>query len=141
MAGVWKIEDVHECAPMSDSVRSRNWRKNKAMAAEAITLLDLVKAVEHNVRGYDEGKIITHIDCRKVWEFLTCEQVKSSQFAGDRGSIISKIIVLENKTKIEIEHAHAKTKAVNEDAITNKGITMVLECDAKAKEKRIKCVR
>ena len=36
---------------------------------------------------------------------------------------------------------HVKTKTFDEDITTNKGVTMVLECDAKAKEERIKCVR
>ena len=36
---------------------------------------------------------------------------------------------------------HVKTKTVDEDMITNKGVTMVLECDKKAKEERINCTR
>ena len=52
-----------------------------------------------------------------------------------------KIIEFESKTKIEIEHVRVKTKSVNEDVITNKKVMTVLECDAKAKEERIKCVR
>ena len=80
-------------------------------------------------------------DCRTECQLLTCENVKSSQLTGDRGSTISKIIELENKTEIEIEHVHVKMKTVEEDIITNKGVTMVLECDSKVKEERIKCVR
>ena len=73
-------------------MRTKKWRKNTVMAAEATTLLELVKYVEHNMRGYDEGKIITHTDCRKAWELLTCDNVKLSQLSGDGGSIISKKI-------------------------------------------------
>ena len=79
--------------------------------------------------------MIVCTDCRKVWELLICGKVKSSQLAGDGGSIISKIIELKSKTKIEFEHVHVKTKKVDEDAITNKGITMTLECDVKAKNR------
>ena len=79
---------------MSNSIRSRKLRKNAEMAAEATTLLDLLKAVEHNMRGYDDGIIIMHTDCRKVWALLTCDKVKSSQFSGDGESMISKIIEL-----------------------------------------------
>ena len=57
---------------------------------------------------------------------LTSEKVKAIQFAGDGGSIISRIIALESKTKIEVEY-------LNDDAIINKGVTMVLECDKKEK--------
>ena len=52
------------------------------------------------MRGYDEGKIKAYADCREVWELLTADKLKSSQFAGDGGSIIRKIIELESKTKI-----------------------------------------
>ena len=65
MVGVWKIEDSCECVPMSNSI-PRKWRKNVAMAVEVITLLDLVKAVEHNMKENAEGKIITCTDCCKV---------------------------------------------------------------------------
>ena len=64
------------------------------MAAEATILLNLVEAVEHNMRGNNEGKIIARADCRKEWELLTDEKVKASQFAGDGGSIFSRIIAL-----------------------------------------------
>ena len=65
-----------------------------------------------NVRWYDEGKIKTPIDCRKLREFLTSNKLKASQFAGDGGSIISRIIELERKTKTEFEHAHVKQRMV-----------------------------
>ena len=46
---------------------SRKWRKNKVLAAEVLTVLDLVDTVVKNMKGLEEGKIVTHIDCRKVW--------------------------------------------------------------------------
>ena len=79
---------------MSNRIKFRHWRKNTAMAVKAIILLYLVEAVEYNMRGHNEGKIITCTDCRKAWESLTYEKVKASQFAGDGRSTISKIIVL-----------------------------------------------
>ena len=121
---VWKIEDSYEYNSASNIIRSRNWMKNKALAAEATFVLDLVEAVECGMRGYDERKIITHADCRKMWELLTSEKVKASQFAGYRGSMISKIIALESKTKIEVECVHVKTKIGDDDAITNKCLAM-----------------
>ena len=63
-------------------------------------MLDFVETVVCNMRGYDEGKIKTHVDCRKVWEFLTDHKLKAIHFSGDGRSIISKIIELESKTKI-----------------------------------------
>ena len=94
--------------------------KNIALAVEVEILLDLIEAVEHNVKGYDDEKIKTCADCRKVWELLTSEKVKASKFAGDGGSMISRIIALERKIKIEVEHAHAKTKTCDDDAIKMK---------------------
>ena len=67
MAGVWKIQAFYECASNGNSMWSRNWRKNTALAAEAAIVLDLVAAVEHNMRGYDDGKIQIHTDCKKLW--------------------------------------------------------------------------
>ena len=93
------------------------------------------------MRGHDEVKIKTHTDCRKVWDLLTSDKLKASQFAEDGGSIISRVTELERKTKIKFEHTHVETKNGNDDGIINKGLTMVSECDQKAKEERIKCVR
>ena len=42
---------------------------------------------------------------------------------------MSRIIVLEIKTKIKFEHVRMKTKNGDNDEMTNKGLTMVLECD------------
>ena len=39
---------------------------NTYLAAEALTVLNLVDAVVKNVKEVDEGKIIACIDCRKV---------------------------------------------------------------------------
>ena len=85
---------------MSNSAWSRNLSKNTALDAEVAVVLDLVEALEWNMGGYDEGKIKTHADCRKVWEFLTSDKLKASQFVWDGGSIIGRIIELERKTKI-----------------------------------------
>ena len=123
---------------LSNIAWSRNWRKNALLATEAVMALDLVKAVEHSLRGYDEGKIKTHADYCKVQELLISDEVKSRQFVGDGGLIISKIIELESKTRIEFKHACAKTKNGDDDAIINKGLKIVLECNQKVKEDRLK---
>ena len=65
MIGGCKIEDCYECMSMCERSWSRNWNKNTALAAEAATLLDLVKAVEINMKGHDEGKITIHTDFRR----------------------------------------------------------------------------
>ena len=129
MEGFWKIEDTHECVSIINSVWSINGIKNTVLASEAEILLNLVETVVCNMRGCDEGKIKAHKDCYKVWTLLKADKLKESQFSGDRGSIMSKVIALESKTKIEVEYVHVKTKTGDEDAITTKGLTMVLECD------------
>ena len=48
------------------SILSRNWNENTSLAAEAAILLALVNAVESNMRGHEEGKIKTHVDCKKI---------------------------------------------------------------------------
>ena len=72
-----------------------------------------------------------------MWELLTSKKEKASQFTGHEGSIISRIIALERKTKIEVEHVQVKIKTGDDDATMNEGLTMVLECDKKAKVERI----
>ena len=45
MAGVSKIEDMYEYASIIDSVWSRNWRKNTALAVKSDIVLNLVETV------------------------------------------------------------------------------------------------
>ena len=66
MVGAQNIEDEHECTSLCGRSWSRNWNKNTELAAEAATLLDIVDAVEINMRGYDEGKIKINADFRKA---------------------------------------------------------------------------
>ena len=72
---------------------------NIALAAEVLILLDLVDSVVQNVTGSEEGKILMHMDCRKVWGLLTSKTFKGCQLIGDGGSIISKIVGLKKKEK------------------------------------------
>ena len=55
--------------------------------------------VVYDMKEAEEGKIVTCMDCRKVWELLTSNKLKVSKLGGDGGSMISIIIELENKTK------------------------------------------
>ena len=43
-------------------------------------------------------------------DLLIAERINASQLALDGGSIISKIIEIEKKCKVEIERTHVKTK-------------------------------
>ena len=81
---------------MCGSSWSRNWNNNTALSAEEVTSLDLVEAVEINMRRCDEGKITIHTDFRKEWEMVAADGLKESQLAGDRGLIFSRIIEIEN---------------------------------------------
>ena len=96
------------------------------LAADEENTLNLVEIVAWNVKGHDEVKIKAHADCYKVWELITADKLKASQFSGDGGSITSNISELESKTKIEFEYLHVKTKNGNEDVIINKGLMMAL---------------
>ena len=57
-------------------------------------MVDSVESFVHDMRGYAEVKIETHADCCKFWELLTADKFKACKLAGDRGSVISKIIEL-----------------------------------------------
>ena len=57
-----------------------------------------------------------------MWELWTSKKIKASQLAGDGGSIISKIIDLESKTKIEFEYVHVTTRNNDDNEVENKGL-------------------
>ena len=58
----------------------------------------------------ESGKIKACINCKIVSDMLTSERIKAREFALDGGGIISKIMQLENESKIEFEHVHVKTR-------------------------------
>ena len=80
-----------------------------------------------------------YMDYKKVWEMVTSERLKASQFAGDGGSISSKMLEVEKKSNIEFEHIHVR-KTEGSENVENEGLKMVLKCDKVAKEERVKCV-
>ena len=106
MSGVWKIEDDYELVSMCGISWHRNWNKNTCLAAKAATLLDLSETVEINMRGNVKGKITINEDCRKPWEMVSADSLKVSQLEGDVGTIFSRIIEIESKSKIDFEHVH-----------------------------------
>ena len=134
------IQEYWECVEDKGSIWSRKWNKNTPLAVEAAILLALVNVIESNTRGHEEGKIKMHMDCKKSWEMVTSERLKSSKLAGHRGSIISKILEVERKSNIEFEHVHVRTTEGSESGENNEGLKMVLKCDKLAKEERLKCV-
>ena len=85
-------------------------------------MLDLVYTVVQNMKETEEGKIVINMDCRKVWWLLTLETFKASPIEGYDGSIIIRIIELENKSKIEFECVHVKTNNNEDNTIGNKGL-------------------
>ena len=111
------VEDANERTSTSNSAWSMNWNKNAALATEVTTVLGLVDTVVNNMKGFNEGKIVMHTDCRKAWELLTEDRLKASEITGDGGSIISRIIELESKSKIRFEHEHVKTNNVEDKKI------------------------
>ena len=54
--------------------------------------------------------------------------MKASQLVGNGGSIVSKIMELEIKLRIEFEHAHVK-KTYDEDNAIAKSLKFVLKYD------------
>ena len=141
MSGVWIIEDFYECAAISNSIWSRNWKKNKTLTVEALAVLDLVDAAAKSTKGVTGDKFVTHSDCRKSWELLISEKLKASQVAGDEISTIFRIIELERKSKIEFECMHVKTTNNEDNTIVNKYLEKVLKWDKQAKEEIIRDVR
>ena len=74
-------------------------------------------------------------------EIFNKEGFKSKLDRRSGGSMISKIIELEKKSKIKFEHVHVKTKNVDDNVIIDKGFKMALECYKKEKKEKLKCAR
>ena len=70
---------------------------------------------------------------------LTLDRIKASKFASDGGGIISKLMHLENESKIEFEHVHVKTRNNAEELGHSYEKQLTLECDSMEKEARMKC--
>ena len=51
---------------------------------------------------------------------------------------MNKITETEKNRKVQFEHVHLKTKKDNDESDNSYGKKLVLECDYKAKEERIK---
>ena len=134
------VKDYWDCVEDKGSIWSRNWNKNTSLAAEAAILFALVNVVESSMRGYEEGKIKMYMDCKKMWEMVTSDSLKASQLAGDGGSIISKILEVENKSNIEFEYIHVRTTEESVSGENKERLKMVLKCDKLAKEERLKGV-
>ena len=89
--------------------------QNAVVAAEDITTLGIVRTVAKNIGVNECRKLKVHADCKIVSDMLTLDRIKASQFALDRGGIISKIMQLENGSDIEFECAQAKTRNDDEE--------------------------
>ena len=122
---------------------SSEWIQNTSVASGALITLDLVKIVAHNIGKVDAGLLNTHThthtNCKVEWELLTADRLKASQCALDAGSQISKIIEIENKRNIQFECMYVRTKQGIEAIEDIYGKKVVLECDDKSKEERLKC--
>ena len=92
MEGAWIIEDVYLINKSEGAVVSNQWKHNTAMAAEALTIFDLVATVVRNLGATKKGKLKVCTDCKVICDVLMLDRIKSSQFALDGGGIISKIV-------------------------------------------------
>ena len=106
---------------------SSKWRKNTVLDVEALIALDLVVTVVQNVKESEEVKILMNMDCQKVWELLTLETFKVSQLSGVGGSIISRIMEQESKSKIKFECVHVKANNNNDNTMENKVLEVILK--------------
>ena len=102
MGGACIIEDDYIINRCESELVSNEWTHNTVIAAEAITMLCLVKKIVRNVGVNESGKRKACTDCEIVSDMLTLDKIKASPFALDGGEIISKIIQIEKECKIEL---------------------------------------
>ena len=63
-------------------------------------MLDIVSATSFNTKRIEKVRLIAHVDCRKAWQLLTRDDLKSSKHIWYGGAIISEILALENNPKM-----------------------------------------
>ena len=112
------------------------WKPNTVMAAEALTILDLVATVVSNLGAKKKGKLKVCTDCKVTCDVLMLDRIKASQFVLDGGGIISKIGQLERESEVKFECAHVKTSNDNDELGYDYERKLFLECDSAAKEVR-----
>ena len=139
MGGTWIIGGENECETQEDSVWSDQWMQTTRMTGESATTLELINAIVENAMHLTEGKVKTHIDCQKMHDQLTSRKVKASTFAGDGGSMISKIRTLRDKTRASFEFVHVNTRSEEISGRMSIGRRMLKQCDQKSKDARRAC--
>ena len=83
---------MHRIHKKEGDVVSNQWRHNTEIAAEAVTILDLVTALVNNLGVTKKGRLKVYSDCKVTCDILTLNKIKESQLVLDVGSIISKIV-------------------------------------------------
>ena len=78
MGGAWIIEDDYRINRCKIELLSNQWIHNTVIAAEAITMLDLVTTVVRNVGVNESGKLKVFTNCKIVRDLLTSERIKAS---------------------------------------------------------------
>ena len=79
------------------------WNNNSNMTAEALTLLELIKAIEQKSRNTNGGRIETNLDCRQAQKKIVKNVVKPNHVVGDTGSEIAAIKKSISRMAISIE--------------------------------------
>ena len=113
--GAQIVEDVCRINKSDRVVVSNQWKHNVVMAAEALTMLDLVATLVSNLGATKKGRLKVHTECKVTCDVLMLDRTKASQFALDGGGMISKIVQLERESDVEFEHTHVKTSNDNEE--------------------------
>ena len=98
-----------------------------------------MKIVAKNVGHIDAGLLNMCTDYKVAEEMLTADALKAIKCALDGRSSISKIIEIEKKINVQFECMCVKTKQDMKEIGDSHGKKLVLECDDKAKEERLKC--
>ena len=73
--GACIIEDVCRINKSEGGIASNQWKYNTAMAAEALTMLDLVATVVNNLGATKKGLLKVHTDCK-----VTCDNLMLDSF-------------------------------------------------------------
>jgi len=102
MGGSWILTNNNKDKIIQNILYHKNWKKNTAKGAEAITLLELISVLKHRGRDIESGKLSIAVDNRKVYRGITEQIKKASTHTQDAGVEIAQIRRLLKEIKFEI---------------------------------------
>ena len=134
MVGTWMVDEDYETLLEEHSIWSKKWKHNTHLEAEAMIVLDLMKAVARNIKN-KWRHIKKCLERKIVWEMLAALRFKASQCTIDGCHTKIKIIGLKTGSKVKVDHASIKIINKFEEIDNNKkNDKIIVRCEIKRRK-------